>query len=324
VSVGSSDVESLRAQARAASISALTALGKQLLVGERAPLAPAKGVEVLEEAALRGDAEAHRQLSVCAAWGVGCPRDFARGLNHLQLAALGGSNLAQRELQLLARVGGTDWAALRRSVDVGALMTPPGGSLRKDRPRIIVVERFMTPAECEWVIARGRSTLHRARVYRSSATPQVAETRTNRETSFTIFQADVALAILRERMSAATRAPPAYFEVTKLLHYEPGQEFALHADFIQPGTPELARELQLRGQRAATLLVYLNEEYEGGETDFPRIAFRFKGRLGDALIFSNIDPAGAPDFDTVHAGLPPTRGEKWLLSQWIRTRPMIA
>jgi len=25
--------------------------------------------------------------------------------------------------------------------------------------------------------------------------------------------------------------------------------------------------------------------------------------------------------DTLHTGLPPTRGEKWLLSQWMRERP---
>jgi predicted 2-oxoglutarate/Fe(II)-dependent dioxygenase YbiX len=225
---------------------------------------------------------------------------------------------------LLARGDGSDWAGLRRSIDLGALGAPPVGSIRKDRPRIIVVERFMSPAECEWVIARGRPTLQRARVYRSSARPQIADTRTNTETSFTIFQADVALAILRERMSMATRAPPSFFEVAKLLHYEPGQQFAVHGDFIQPSTPELAREVHLRGQRAATLLVYLNDDYDGGETDFPRIGFRFKGRTGDALIFSNIDPAGAPDLETVHAGLPPTRGEKWLFSQWIRTRPVVA
>jgi prolyl 4-hydroxylase len=324
VSAGPHDVESLRAQARASSITALTRLGKQLLVGEGAPAAPAKGVEVLEEAALRGDAEAHRQLSVCAAWGVGRPRDFARALESLELAAHGGSSLAQDELRLLAGSGAEDWASLHRSVDVVALTAPRNGRVVMDRPRIVVVERFMSPAECNWVIARGRPSLQRARVYHSSATPQVAETRTNRETSFTIFQADVALALMRERMSCTTRAPPSCFEVAKLLHYEPGQQFALHADFIQPSTPELVREVQLRGQRAATLLVYLNDDYEGGETDFPRINFRFKGRLGDALIFSNIDPAGEPDYDTVHAGLPPTTGQKWLFSQWIRTRPMVA
>jgi prolyl 4-hydroxylase len=203
------------------------------------------------------------------------------------------------------------------------LCTPPTGRMVRNRPRVIVIERFMSAAECAWIIERGRPGLQRARVYHSSATPQVAGTRTNREASFTIFYATLALALIRERMSRATHAPVSFFEVAKLLHYVPGQQFALHADFIQTNTPELVREIQVRGQRAATLLVYLNEEYEGGETDFPRMSFRFKGARGDALIFSNIDPAGEPDYETIHAGLPPTSGEKWVLSQWIRTRPVV-
>jgi prolyl 4-hydroxylase len=159
-------------------------------------------------------------------------------------------------------------------------------------------------------------------VYSGSATARTADTRTNTETSFTIFNADVVLSLLRDRISAATGAPTAHFEITKLLHYEPGEHFALHADFLEPNTPELIQEIQVRGQRAATLLVYLNDDYDGGETEFPRLQLRFKGRRGDALLFSNVDAAGAADYDTVHAGLPPTRGEKWLLSQWIRTRPL--
>jgi hypothetical protein len=64
----------------------------------------------------------------------------------------------------------------------------------------------------------------------------------------------------------------------------------------------------------------LNEGYAGGETDFPRIGYRFKGRTGDALVFGNVEPSGKPDPRTMHAGLPPTSGEKWLLSQWVRDR----
>ena len=45
---------------------------------------------------------------------------------------------------------------------------------------------------------------------------------------------------------------------------------------------------------------------------------RWKGRAGNALFFWNVEPDGRPDRRTAHAGLPPTRGEKWLLSQWIR------
>jgi hypothetical protein len=29
-----------------------------------------------------------------------------------------------------------------------------------------------------------------------------------------------------------------------------------------------------------------------------------------------------PDYDTAHAGLPPASGMKWLLSQWVRSKPV--
>jgi hypothetical protein len=74
------------------------------------------------------------------------------------------------------------------------------------------------------------------------------------------------------------------------------------------------------GQRATTVLIYLNEGYEGGETEFPELDWRFKGKPGDALVFWNLTPAGEPDQRTQHAGLPPTSGEKWLYSKWVRER----
>lgn len=314
--------DSLRTLARRQGPGALTMLGKRLLVGEGAPAAPDLGVDVLQEAVGRGHGEAAALLAVCAAWGVAQPRRIDRALDHLERAAELGWRPAQAELQLLARASGADWLALRRAVDVLAWTTPPAARRIHDRPRVIVFERFMAESECAWVIQRGRRDLARAKVYRGSSAPATVDTRTNSEAAFTIFNADLALSLIRERMSAAAHAPFVCFEIAKLLHYAPGQQFALHGDFIQPSTPELMREIEMRGQRAATLLVYLNDDYEGGETDFPRLRLRFKGRRGDALLFSNTDPSGAPDYDAVHAGLPPTSGEKWLLSQWIRTRPV--
>jgi prolyl 4-hydroxylase len=66
------------------------------------------------------------------------------------------------------------------------------------------------------------------------------------------------------------------------------------------------------------VLVYLNEDYEGGATAFPALGRGFKGGKGDALVFWNLTPEGAPDYRTRHIGTAPTRGEKWLFSQWIR------
>jgi prolyl 4-hydroxylase len=306
-------------------IAALTALAKRQLVGDGVPASSEKGVATLREAAAHGGGEAATLLSICAAWGVGQPRNVDAALDHLMRAAQLGWDPARRELELLAHSSASDPASLRRQVDLAAWRTAPPGRIAFDKPRIVVFEKFATAEESRWLMARADAGgLQRAKVYRQSSTAQVAETRTNREMAFTIFNADVVLSLIRDRIAAATRAPVSHFEIAKLLHYSPGEQFALHADFIEAKTPELARELAARGQRAATFLIYLNDGYEGGATQFPRLSWQYRGGPGDALLFSNVDAAGAPDYDTVHAGMPPTTGEKWVLSQWIRARPVSA
>jgi hypothetical protein len=301
---------------------ALTTLGKRLLIGDGVPMSTVKAIATLRDAAAQGAGEAAALLSVCTAWGVGQTRNVDIALDHLARAAELGWHPALRELQLLARDAGSEPAALRRRVDVALLRAPPAARVAFERPRIVVLERFATPEECQWLISRAGSGLRRAKVYRDSSTAEVAETRTNREMALTIFNADVALSLIRDRIAAASGTPVTHFEIAKLLSYSPGEQFALHADFIEAKTPELARELAARGQRAATLLIYLNEDYEGGATQFPRLDWQYRGGRGDALLFRNVDANDAPDYDTVHAGMPPTTGEKWVLSQWIRNRPV--
>ncbi|HEU0134522.1 MAG TPA: 2OG-Fe(II) oxygenase, partial [Allosphingosinicella sp.] len=71
-------------------------------------------------------------------------------------------------------------------------------------------------------------------------------------------------------------------------------------------------------QRILTALLYLSEDYEGGETSFPRTGLSYRGAAGDALIFSNVGADGRADPLALHAGLPVTRGTKYLASRWIR------
>ena len=301
---------------------ALTTLGKRLLIGEGVPISVDKAIATLRDAAAHGGGEAAALLAVCAAWGVGQARNTDAAIDHLARAAQLGWTAALRELQLLARDARTEPAALRDRIDLASLRSAPGARVVFERPRITVFERFATAEECQWLIGRAGSGLQRAKVYQGSATAQVAETRTNREMALTIFNADVVLSLIRDRIAVVCGAPVSHFEIAKILHYSPGEQFALHADFIEARTPELARELATRGQRAATFLIYLNEGYEGGATQFPRLDWQYRGACGDALLFSNVNADGDPDYDTVHAGMPPTSGAKWVLSQWVRTRPV--
>ena len=319
------DITALRASARAGDLRALTTLGKRLLMGDGVAPAPKEGIDCLESASTRGDGEATAQLALLAAWGVLRPRNVEVALDRLQRAAELGWEPSQRELRFLARGEGRDWAGLRRQVDLAAWTTPPAVRVIRDAPSMRTCEGFASPPECEWLIDLARKRLQRAKIYRKDAAGhEHSHTRTNTESDYTFSNADIVLNLIRARLATAASIDPRHFEVAKLLHYEPGQQFEPHCDFQEPATPALRQEIERYGQRVATLLVYLNDDYAGGETDFPRIGVRHKGARGDALLFANVQPSGALDYDTLHAGLPPSSGVKWVLSQWVRDKPISA
>lgn len=320
----SDDLQALIRRTQSGDADAMTALGKRLLFGDGVAPSAHEGVSLLQEAMNRSNGEAAALMARLAAWGVMRRRDFALALDLLVKSAEQGWGPAQAELRFLARNEGSDWCALRRQVDLAAWLAAPASLPVLNRPRAHVFEAFAAAAECDWIIARLRGDLERAKVHRRAADATVADTRTNSEAGFMLKSSDVAMCLIRDRIAAALRVAPDFCEVTKLLHYLPGQSFTLHADYFDPAVPALRDKIERRGQRYATFLLYLSDNYEGGETDFPQAGFRFKGSKGDALVFFSVDETGAPDPMSMHAGLPPTRGEKWVLSQWIASRAVNA
>jgi prolyl 4-hydroxylase len=112
-------------------------------------------------------------------------------------------------------------------------------------------------------------------------------------------------------------------EAPSLLHYSPGQQIHDHYDFVNPSSsPDYQAEIARNGQRMITFIVYLNDDYEGGETDFPKLGLTHKGSRGEGIYFVNALPDMQPDLRTLHAGRPTTRGEKWIITQFVRNRPM--
>jgi hypothetical protein len=257
--------------------------------------------------------------------------DWQAALSYLEQAAGLGHALAQAELTALAQewdlsraithgeTRSLDWASLRRSVDLNKWLTPPSVRRLSARPRIAAVEGIASPELCGWLIARARPLLTRAEIYdHETGQKRVEQARTNTACYFSWSASDLLLQILRAKMAQAAELPVRAMESTAVLHYTVGEEFLPHFDFLDVNQPGTAKDVAGRGQRVLTFLIALNDDYDGGQTDFPELSKRWKGAKGNGLFFWNVDPDGAPDRLTRHAGLPPTRGEKWLLSQWIR------
>lgn len=326
-----SNLASLRSAARAGDPAAATALARRLLVGRGAPRDPQAAAQLLNAAAQAGHGEAAAQIAVLIAASARNMQDWQAALDYLQQAAEQDFRPAQEQLMLLssdpvARAapdpGPQLWGQLRRAVMLETWFTPPKLARLSEAPDIRMVESFLPPAACDWMIARARTLAGQARIYdRATGSARIDPDRTNSAALFDIVASDLVLLAIRARICAATGFYAHQLEETNVLHYTVGQRFKRHFDFLDPASRGFADEIAAKGQRVATFLIYLNEGFEGAETDFPLIGRKFKPARGGALQFANVDGAGMPDRSTLHAGLAPLAGEKWLLSQWIRAVP---
>ena len=116
--------------------------------------------------------------------------------------------------------------------------------------------------------------------------------RTNSACAFDLWSLDLVMVLLRERVIRVTGLPAHGLEPLQVLRYDTGETFDWHVDYLTPGQPGLAEDMARKGQRIATLLVYLNEDYEGGETAFESTGLRHRGARGDALMWANTLPDG--------------------------------
>src|SRR5690606_19677545 len=266
------------------------------------------------------------RLAVMAAVGAHVQQSWGRALELVVRAAETGSEAARGQLRVLAAHDGPvpqseNWRSLAAAIDLKAWFTPPPGVTLHERPAIRSFANFVPGAACDWIIGRCRGRLKRALIYDPAHGRDVADDmRTNSATGFDLTDLDLVQVAIQHRIAAAVGMPVQNMEGPTVLHYEPGEQITEHFDFLNPQIPNYEAEVARRGERIITFLVYLDGDYEGGETDFPLLGVRYKGRRGDGLLFVNALPDGRPDTRTVHAGRPPTSGEKWLASQFVRSR----
>ena len=91
----------------------------------------------------------------------------------------------------------------------------------------------------------------------------------------------VSVAVL---VAVGTAVPVLAFEPPSVLHYAVGQQFTPHFDFLDP-TAGASSQLGSAGQRIATLLVALNDDFDGGETQFLTNSLRWRGKTASRSLF---------------------------------------
>jgi prolyl 4-hydroxylase len=332
--------EAINALARGTSagdIGCTQLLGLRLATGDRAPVLPEEGLRFLSDAWEKGSGAAAARAAAVLALGLHRPQDWGMALEWLAKAASRGHAPAQRQLvalcpdqPLAARLAAnpgqlklTQWLQLARGVNVSQWRTSPAARILCDEPRVSTFPGFTTPEVCAVLVSLAHGRLEPARVYDPVAQQDIVYAhRNNTVATFGSDSVELIHVLVQERMAAACGLPLRHFEPPTELHYFPGEQISNHYDFVDPkSTPDYAAEIARNGQRLITFILYLNDDYEGGETAFPTLGFSHKGQTGEGIYFVNALPDMQPDLRMLHAGCPTTRGEKWIVTQFIRNRP---
>lgn len=179
---------------------------------------------------------------------------------------------------------------------------------RFEEPLIVVLDNVLSDDECDELIRMSKYKLNRSKI---GATREVNDQRTSSGMFFEDSENDL-IATIEKRISTIMNIPIEHGEGLQILQYEPGQEYKAHFDFFS-STSKLASN-----NRISTLVMYLNDVEQGGETYFPKLNLSVIPKKGMAVYFEYFYTDQNLNELTLHGGAPVIAGEKWVATQWMR------
>ena len=195
--------------------------------------------------------------------------------------------------------------------------------MRCERPQVIVFGDVLTPDECGEMIERSRHRLKRSTtVNPNTGKEDVIRNRTSEGIWFQRGE-DAFVERIDQRIASLMNWPVENGEGLQILHYSTTGEYRPHFDYFPPDQPGSAVHTARGGQRVATLIVYLNDVPDGGETIFPEVGMSVAGKQGGAVYFRYLNGLRQLDPLTLHGGAPVKGGEKWIMTKWMRERAYV-
>lgn len=195
----------------------------------------------------------------------------------------------------------------------------------RDGYEILEIYNLFTPKECEEIIEYAKKKgLHDSDVLSYSAASG-SETNHKYRNSKTCWITDeelvcaMKMAIFSEHISDI---PKKNQEMMQVAWYQPNGKFNEHFDACAYDDKDYCDKMNhYAGERRCTLLAYLNDDFEGGETEFVELGFKVKPEKGKAILFWNVDEQEKILPLSKHKANPVISGEKWICTKWSHVKP---
>lgn len=176
-----------------------------------------------------------------------------------------------------------------------------------DEPLVVVLGNMLSDEECDELIQLSTDKMKRSKIGIIHAENEI------RTSSGMFMEEPDNLIVLRieKRIETIMNIPIEHGESLQVLHYLPGQEYKAHHDFFSATS-------NITNNRISTLVMYLNDVEQGGETYFPHLKLSITPKKGMAVYFEYFYTDPLMNDLTLHGGAPIELGEKFVATQWMR------
>jgi prolyl 4-hydroxylase len=186
--------------------------------------------------------------------------------------------------------------------------------------KVLEIRGLLTPQECDEIIAYAQQKgMYESDVlsYGSSSGTEVMDQYRKSKTAWMTDDENpiaMRLALYSEQITGLPRENQ---EMLQVAFYEKDGKFNEHFDACVFEDKSFCDKMNNNaGQRRSTLLIYLNDDFEGGETEFVNIGLTVKPEKGKAILFWNTDENENIIQESKHRGNPVLSGQKWICTKW--------
>lgn len=184
---------------------------------------------------------------------------------------------------------------------------------------IFYLHNFLSHEECDQLIAESQGkTISSSVVDHSTGIHVPHPARTSKGLAHQRAPGGV-IDVIEQRVARLVDQPLSNQEGMQILEYGPTNEYQPHHDYFDPVHSGHRMIIGDGGQRMATVLMYLNDCFDAGETTFPELGIGFTPMKGSALLFASCDHNGLLLEWSKHSGRPVGSGTKWVATKWIRS-----